>query len=273
MAPLRLLPRVALCCAVFAASACDDDPISVADPTPDGAGRGDATPDAAEGGARPPDGATADAATVDAAPADGALDAAPDGARDVAPPVDAGPDAAPCVFTPPQPDCSPAGRGHPGGLPAPHVMVSVGFEGELDPTRVHLAPGCRLPVEDVGFTLVTDDPSFFAAQRCVGGAEPEPSGIDWSTWRLALYPAFESPEHAVAWVVDDGGTLFVGAELPLYCGGPAPTSSLVAVLVPADDRPVAERLAECRTGDGLGCCACDVVCDPQPRRVDCECPP
>lgn len=218
--------------------------------TPDQAlGLEDATPDGPELG--PPDYGRLDAEVADS---------------------DA-PDAEPCVYVHPQPDCSPATLGHPDGVPVPYEVVSAGFEGELDPQKVHISPDCWLPIEGIGSTVVTDDPGFFALQRCHGDAQPEPSGIDWATWRLAFYPTQESPETSVLWVLDDGGTLVVGADLPQYCGGPAPGQGLVAVLLPVGDAEVSERLAACYTGDGLSCCACDVVCDPEPRRLDCECPP
>lgn len=264
----RLRVHVGALCLGLAVFACDDGPASVPDPTPDGAV--DVGPDA-----RPLDARVPDSRVVDAAPDVRVVDgASPDaGVADAAPADVGSPDVAPCIFVPPQPDCSPAGRGHPDGVPAAYETVSAGFEGRLDRERVHISGSCWLPYEDLAPVVVVDDPSFFALQRCAGDAMPEPSGVDWATWRLALYPTPESPDTRVRWVVDDGGTLIVGAELPLYCGGPAPTTGLVAVLLPADGRAVAERLAACRTGDGLGCCACEVVCDPEPRRTECECPP
>ncbi len=272
-------------------AACDDGPDSVLDPATDAAATDAAATDAAADAARDSrvdprldmalldgallDGALLDGALLDGAPSDALPPDAlpPDALPPDALPPDAAPDAGACIFVPPEPDCSPAGRGHPDGVPVPYEVVSTGFDDGFDRARVHIADRCQLPIEDLGPVVITDDPSFFALQRCFGDAMPEPSGVDWAAWRLALYPTRESPETHVRWVVDDGGTLFVGAELPAYCGGPAPGTGLVAVLLPADGTAVAERLAGCVTGDGLDCCACEVVCDPEPRRLDCECPP
>jgi hypothetical protein len=186
------------------------------------------------------------------------------------------PDAGACIWQPPpEPDCSPAALGHGGGAPVAFQQVSRGpfEEPSWDTDVVHLADNCQMPVEVFGTVILTSDAEFFELQRCFGDAEPEPTGVDWGTWRLAIYPVNESPDWSLLWVVEDAGTLTVGAELPAYCGGPAPPPSMLAVLVPAGDAEVAEQLAGCRTGDGLACCACEVVCDPEPRRTNCECPP
>ncbi len=174
-------------------------------------------------------------------------------------------------FLPPHvdPDCSPAGLDLNG---AEVEFQAVRFtDGRLDPALVQLADGCQF-TSAPDLDVIESEAEFAARLECRDAVPPIASGIDWSARRMVTFGVRESPDFEVLWVLEQDGQILLGVRLPAYCGGPAPVPTLAVVLIPASATPVAEMPSRCRTGTGVECCDCRVICDPMPR-LECGCPP
>jgi hypothetical protein len=76
----------------------------------------------------------------------------------------------------------------------------------------------------------------------------------------------------VTWAVRQDGQTYLGVEVGTQCGGEAPQAGFVGVFLPAN-APRARTAHRCWPDANIECCACEVICDPEPRLGECVCPP
>lgn len=210
-------------------------------------------------------GALVDARAVDARVVDAALvDALP-------PPVDAAAVETDCAFPEPPPrDCSPAGAGLGDAQALP--FQSAARDSAFNALRVALADGCRLEYPESGQHDFASEAEFQAAVVCFEGVESIPSTVDWVTTRLVT-ATLQDGLGEVIWVVSRDGETRLGIDVGLVCSGAAPEAGFVAAFISADAPPLGEPFGCLPQLGPQGCCACAVICDPEPRILECDCPP
>jgi hypothetical protein len=105
--------------------------------------------------------------------------------------------------------------------------------------------GCSFDAASQQSATVTNEAEFLAAFAC---PETAASGIDFSTRRLRVTlireAGFTPPlrHHAVL----QDGTVRLGFELPVYCGGAFPPTAMALTLLPSGGEPVEDEV--CRPG-------------------------
>ncbi len=182
--------------------------------------------------------------------------------------ADAGPDSGVCELPPPPvPDCTPSGS----GLGAATSVSFTTFDPQDGQGPVVLPPECALEV--FGVRAFTSSTSLNAALDCgTSTSSADVSRLNFATETLIVATEPNTASASALWVVDDGAEAHLGLEVAAYCGGAAPPGVQIW-LVATTTQAVSSIAKGCQTGDSLSCCACEVVCDPTPRRTDCQCPP
>jgi hypothetical protein len=168
---------------------------------------------------------------------------------------------------PQEPDCTPAGS----GLGAGTAIDYTEFNPRDPSSPVVLPDGCQ--VEAFGSRAFHSAQELNAALLCSNPTSTATiSGVDFAQQTVVIVSDGNTNSAAILWVVNDGTENHVGVRRDAYCGGAAPEGVLIFLLVESADT-VASSPKGCFAGDPMSCCACDVVCDPEPRRTNCSCPP
>jgi hypothetical protein len=86
-----------------------------------------------------------------------------------------------------------------------------------------------LPFGDVQETWVTNEAEFKAAFACADGIT---SGVDFATRQVYIAVVSERTEAALNYVqITPTSDIVVGITSPIYCGGPPPPNTPVAVVM------------------------------------------